>query len=37
VSRLFSKFQDDGLITVQQKHVRIVAMEQLEQLLGTRH
>jgi len=37
VSRLFSKFQDDGLITVQQRHVRIVAMEQLEQLLGTRH
>ncbi len=34
VSRLFSKFQEDGLIEVQQKHVRILDSEALERLLG---
>ena len=37
VSRLFSKFQDDGLMEVNQKHVRIGNIEGLEQLLGARH
>ena len=37
VSRLFSKFQDDGLIEVQQKHVRILDIAGLEALLATRH
>ncbi len=36
VSRLFSKFQDDGLIEVQQKHVRILDTPGLEQVLGTK-
>jgi len=36
VSRLFSKFQEDGLIEVQQKHVRIRDSEGLEQLLGAK-
>jgi len=34
VSRLFSKFQDDGLIEVQQKHVRILDVAGLEAVLG---
>ena len=33
VSRLFSKFQSEGLIEVEQKHVRIVDVEGLEALL----
>ena len=37
VSRLFSAFQKDGLIDVQQKHVRIREIEGLEQVLATRH
>jgi len=37
VSRLFSKFQEDGLIEVQQKHVRITNIEGLEQVLGSKH
>jgi CRP/FNR family transcriptional regulator len=37
VSRLFSRFHDDGLIEVQQKHVRILDAERLEQILATRH
>jgi CRP/FNR family transcriptional regulator len=37
VSRLFSRFHDDGLIEVQQKHVRILDAEGLSRLLGTRH
>ena len=37
VSRLFSKFQEDGLIEVQQKHVRIVDIPGLEAVLATRH
>jgi len=37
VSRLFSRFHDDGLIEVQQKHVRILDIAGLEQILATRH
>ncbi len=37
VSRLFSKFQSDGLMEVNQKHVRIADIDGLEKLLGTRH
>jgi len=37
VSRLFSRFQDDGLMEVNQKHVRIADIDGLEKLLGTRH
>jgi CRP/FNR family transcriptional regulator len=36
VSRLFSRFQEDGLIEVQQKHVRIVDTAGLERVLATR-
>jgi len=36
VSRLFSRFQEDGLIEVQQKHVRIVDTAGLERILGAR-
>jgi CRP/FNR family transcriptional regulator, anaerobic regulatory protein len=37
VSRLFSRFQLDGLLEVNQKHVRIADIAGLERLLGTRH
>ncbi len=37
VSRLFSKFQADGLMEVNQKHVRIADIAGLERLHGTRH
>jgi len=37
VSRLFSKFQEDRLIDVQQKHVRIRDIKGLEQVLGGKH
>jgi CRP/FNR family transcriptional regulator len=37
VSRLFSQFQRDGLIEVEQKHVRIVDITGLEQVLAARH
>jgi CRP/FNR family transcriptional regulator len=37
VSRLFSRFHDDGLIDVQQKHVRILDIAGLTQILATRH
>ena len=37
VSRLFSRFHDDGLIEVQQKHVRILDSVGLAQILATRH
>jgi len=36
VSRLFSRFQEEGLIDVQQKHVRIVDTAGLERILGNR-
>jgi CRP/FNR family transcriptional regulator len=35
VSRAFSKFQDDGLITVKQKHVQIVDLPRLHRLIGS--
>jgi len=34
VSRIFSKFQEDGLISVQQKHIRILQVDGLEALIG---
>ena len=37
VSRLFSAFQQDGLVEVQQKHVRIVDIGGLERLLGAKN
>ena len=37
VSRLFSRFHDDRLIEVQQKHVRILDSAGLERVLATRH
>ena len=37
VSRLFSRFQDDNLITVQQKHVRILDIPGLERVLAAKH
>jgi CRP/FNR family transcriptional regulator len=37
VSRLFSRFQADGLLEVNQKHVRIANIEALELMLGARH
>jgi len=37
VSRLFSRFHDEGLIEVQQKHVRILDSGGLAQILATRH
>ncbi|HXI36651.1 MAG TPA: fumarate/nitrate reduction transcriptional regulator Fnr [Burkholderiales bacterium] len=36
VSRLFSRFQADALIEVEQKHVRILDIAGLERLLGSR-
>ncbi|HZM35883.1 MAG TPA: fumarate/nitrate reduction transcriptional regulator Fnr [Burkholderiales bacterium] len=36
VSRLFSQFQKDGLIAVEQKHIRILDIEGLEKLLRSR-
>jgi len=37
VSRLFSQFQKDGLIEVEQKHVRILDIAGLERLLAANH
>jgi CRP/FNR family transcriptional regulator len=37
VSRLFSQFQTDGLIDVQQKHVRILDIAGLERVLAAKH
>lgn len=34
VSRAFSRFQDEGLISVQQKHIRILDIPRLKALLG---
>ena len=34
VSRAFSKFQDDGLIGVQQKHIRIADIAGLKKVMG---
>jgi CRP/FNR family transcriptional regulator len=37
VSRLFSQFQKDGLIEVEQKHVRIIDAAGLETILRAAH
>ncbi len=37
VSRAFSKFQEDGLVSVQQKHIRIVDQAGLKQLMNNCH
>jgi CRP/FNR family transcriptional regulator len=37
VSRLFSQFQSERLIDVQQKHVRILDIAGLERVLATKH
>ena len=34
VSRLFSRFQDEGLITVQQKHIRILDIPGLKAMMS---
>jgi CRP/FNR family transcriptional regulator len=36
VSRVFSKFQETGLVTVQQKHIRITDIPGLRKLVGQR-
>lgn len=36
VSRVFSRFQDEGMISVQQKHVRIIDIPRLRALMGQR-
>jgi CRP/FNR family transcriptional regulator len=36
VSRIFSKFQEQGLISVQQKHIRILDTNGLQHLLDHR-
>jgi CRP/FNR family transcriptional regulator len=36
VSRVFSRFQDEGMISVQQKHVRIIDIPRLRHLVGQR-
>ena len=35
VSRTFSKFQDDGLLEVKQRHIRILAQDRLAALVGS--
>jgi CRP/FNR family transcriptional regulator len=35
VSRLFTRFHDEGLLSVQRKHVRILDLERLKALAGT--
>jgi CRP/FNR family transcriptional regulator len=37
VSRLFSRFQEDGLITVQQKHIRILDLPGLKAMMSREH
>jgi CRP/FNR family transcriptional regulator len=34
VSRIFSKFQEEGLVSVQQKHIRILHTDGLKRMLG---
>ena len=36
VSRVFSRFQDEGMLSVQQKHVRIIDIPRLRALMGQR-
>jgi CRP/FNR family transcriptional regulator, anaerobic regulatory protein len=37
VSRMFSKFQDDGLLSAQQKHINIGDVAKLRQVIGNCH
>jgi CRP/FNR family transcriptional regulator len=37
VSRMFSKFQDDGLVSAQQKHITILDSVKLRQVIGNCH
>jgi CRP/FNR family transcriptional regulator len=37
VSRVFSKFQDAGLVAVQQKHIRITDIPGLREIIGQTH
>jgi len=37
VSRLFSRFHDEGVINVQQKHIRILDIPGLERVLAAKH
>ena len=37
VSRLFSRFQDEGLVSVQQKHIRILDVPGLKKIVGQEH
>ncbi|WP_040501302.1 helix-turn-helix domain-containing protein, partial [Ideonella sp. B508-1] len=37
VSRTFSKFQDDGLLEVKQRHIRIIDQDGLQQLINGAH
>ncbi len=37
VSRMFSKFQDDGLVSAQQKHITIFDTHKLKQVIGNCH
>ncbi len=34
VSRVFSRFQDEGLVSVQQKHIRIIDIPRLKQVMS---
>jgi CRP/FNR family transcriptional regulator len=34
VSRLFSRFQEEGLVSVQQKHIRILDVPGLKKIVG---
>jgi CRP/FNR family transcriptional regulator, anaerobic regulatory protein len=36
VSRVFSRFQEDGLVAVQQKHIRMLDISRLRELIGQR-
>ncbi|MGB8339319.1 MAG: fumarate/nitrate reduction transcriptional regulator Fnr [Burkholderiales bacterium] len=37
VSRMFSKFQNDGLVSAQQKHIQILDADKLRQVIGNCH
>jgi CRP/FNR family transcriptional regulator, anaerobic regulatory protein len=37
VSRMFSKFHDDGLVNAQQKHITIINTDKLKQVIGNCH
>jgi CRP/FNR family transcriptional regulator, anaerobic regulatory protein len=37
VSRMFSKFHDEGLVSAQQKHIQILDADKLKQVIGNSH